>query len=157
MDKNINIAKILKKVPKGTKLWSPICGECKLLYITFIDSSINVSVEENDSPSFTFLSDGRYADYPDAECLLFPSKEHRNWSTFKAPWQHKHFEAYQKVFVAADYDNGTAKGGKIWCADLYGHYDSERKIHYCVGYSEFTDDEIIPYEGNKNKLGKPVE
>lgn len=85
MDKNINIAKILKNVPKGTKLWSPICGECKLRYITFMDSFINVSVEEDDSISFTFLPDGRYADYSDAECLLFPSKEHRNWSTFKLP------------------------------------------------------------------------
>lgn len=76
-------------------------------------------------------------------CVLFPSRDCLSWRDFKAPWEHKHFEAYQKVLVAADYDNGTAKGGKIWCADLYGHYDSERKIHYCVGYSEFTDDEII--------------
>lgn len=156
MDKNINIAKILKNVPKGTKLWSPICGECKLLYITFIDSSINVSVEENDSPSFTFLSDGRYADYPDAECLLFPSKEHRNWSTFKLPQKHKHFEPYQKVLVAVDYLKDESYVGKIWCADLYGHYDKLSDTHYLVGLSGMTNEEIIPYEGNEYKLGKPV-
>ena len=41
--------------------------------------------------------------------------------------------------------------------DLYGRYDSEKKIHYCVGYSEFTDDEIIPYEDNEDKLGTLIE
>lgn len=150
MDKNINIAKILKNVPKGTKLWSPICGECKLLYITFIDSSINVSVEENDSPSFTFLSDGRYADYPDAECLLFPSKEHRNWSTFKLPQKHKHFEPYQKVLVQS-----IGFNVRVWVADIYSHYRGE--THYTITGIGCSDNEILPYEGNEYKLGKVIE
>lgn len=150
MDKNINIAKILKNVPKGTKLWSPICGECKLLYITFIDSSINVSVEENDSPSFTFLSDGRYADYPDAECLLFPSKEHRNWSTFKLPQKHKHFEPFQKILVQSICFNV-----RVWVADIYSHYRGE--THYTMTGIGCSDNEILPYEGNEYKLGKVIE
>ena len=29
----INIADILKDCPKGTKLYSPICGECRLIKI----------------------------------------------------------------------------------------------------------------------------
>lgn len=33
MEKEINIAEILKDKPQGTKLYSPICGECKLSYI----------------------------------------------------------------------------------------------------------------------------
>lgn len=150
MDKNINIAKILKNVPKGTKLWSPICGECKLLYITFIDSSINVSVEENDSPSFTFLSDGRYADYPDAECLLFPSKEHRNWSTFKLPQKHKHFEPFQKILVQS-----IGFNVRVWVADIYSHYRDE--THYTITGIGCSDNEILPYEGNEYKLGKVIE
>lgn len=30
MNKNLDLTEILKDAPKGTKLWSPICGECEL-------------------------------------------------------------------------------------------------------------------------------
>lgn len=30
MNENINLVEILKDAPKGTKLYSPICGECEL-------------------------------------------------------------------------------------------------------------------------------
>lgn len=33
MNKNFNLAKILNNAPKGTKLWSPICGECELVSV----------------------------------------------------------------------------------------------------------------------------
>ena len=28
MNENLNLIEKLKNVPKGTKLWSPICGDC---------------------------------------------------------------------------------------------------------------------------------
>lgn len=30
MNENINLVEILKNAPKGTKLWSPLCGDCTL-------------------------------------------------------------------------------------------------------------------------------
>lgn len=33
MNKNLNLAEILKDAPKGTKLWSPLCGECELVAV----------------------------------------------------------------------------------------------------------------------------
>lgn len=33
MEEKINIAQVLKGKPQGTKLYSPICGECELSYI----------------------------------------------------------------------------------------------------------------------------
>lgn len=164
MNENINLVEILKDAPKGTKLWSPLCGECILDDIdTSMTSVAPICVEVKGNEKYLdsmlfFAANGHYfTRFDDGECLLFPSKDNRDWSTFKASWNHKHFEPFQKVLVASDYDNGTVEGGKIWNADLYGHYDSERKIHFCVGYSEFTDDEIIAYEGNEDKLGKQVE
>ena len=33
MNENLNLVEILKDAPKGTKLWSPICGYCEFLKI----------------------------------------------------------------------------------------------------------------------------
>ena len=71
----MNIAEILKDAPKGTKLYSPLFGEVKLQSVS--DIMIEVRVGESTS---TFYKDGKYyQSYPNSECLLFPSKNKRNW------------------------------------------------------------------------------
>ena len=74
----INIAEMLKDCPKGMKLYSPLCGECELHVI--IGGIIHVNTKSNKLVSF--YSNGRYMQ--DGECVLFPSKENRNWSTFQS-------------------------------------------------------------------------
>lgn len=71
----MNIAEILKNVPKGTKLYSPAFGDVILEEIRqdYIRVRTNNIMRE-------FYSDGRY--YADGECMLFPSRENRDWSTF---------------------------------------------------------------------------
>jgi hypothetical protein len=79
----INILEILKNSPKDTPLYSPIFGECKLSGVCEEDTTIYVY---NKLVHTVFDSYGRYCDYgiiPDAECLLFPSKENHNWNTFE--------------------------------------------------------------------------
>lgn len=39
MNENINIAGILKDAPKGTKLWSPMFGEVRLVHVRYADTS----------------------------------------------------------------------------------------------------------------------
>lgn len=71
----MNIAEMLKDAPKGTKLYSPLFGEVELKSVS--DAMIEVRVGESTS---TFYNDGRYyKGYPSGECLLFPSKDERNW------------------------------------------------------------------------------
>lgn len=74
----INIAEILKDYPKGTELYSPICGNCKLLKIY---TGLGFDVINETGDVFNFLYDGRYA--LNGECLIFPSKDQRDWSKFK--------------------------------------------------------------------------
>lgn len=76
-----NIAEILKGCPKGTKLYSPICGECYLYWVVDggkVDGEI--VVYDNNRSKYSFYKDG--TQHPMGECLLFPSKENRDWSTF---------------------------------------------------------------------------
>lgn len=71
----MNIAEILKDAPEGTKLFSPLFGEVELQSVS--DPMIEVRIEGAVS---TFYKDGRYyKSYPNSECLLFPSKDKRNW------------------------------------------------------------------------------
>ncbi len=81
MNNEINIAEILKDCPKGTKLYSPLFGD-----VTFeeVDSSyINTIKVRYNSNSYTkFHKTGLYYNYEDAECLLFPSSEMRDWKRF---------------------------------------------------------------------------
>ena len=85
-----NIAEILRNCPKGTVLYSPICGECELVSIeknseslTTIVVKAKLSFWDNEYCDFTFTEDGRA--YYEGECLLFPSKDCRDWSTFSQP------------------------------------------------------------------------
>ena len=78
MEKELNIAAILKDKPKGTKLWSPIFGEC-----TFDEISCNNSclgVDTNKRVPEIFYANGKYDE--NGECTIFPSKELRDWSKF---------------------------------------------------------------------------
>ena len=85
----INIAKLLKDAPRGMKLYSPLLGEVEFAEVMDTDYvPIRVMcgiIGER------FDKYGRYKgnEYPDAECLLFPSKEVRTWEGWKLPAQHK--------------------------------------------------------------------
>ena len=160
MNENLNISKILKNAPKGVKLWSPIYGDCEFVEIKN-DNSIfpivcKVKVKElifcQDYVFFT--AKGEYSnDFDNTECVLFPSRENRDWSTFPVEHlQHKHFEPFQKILFIVN-DNGN----KIWTPDFYSHYNEVTDEHYVVsGFIINSDDEIMPYEGNENMLGKKV-
>ena len=83
MEEKINIVKILADKPKGTKLYSSACGKCKLEEVD--DKSFKISFYNS---KFGFMNGGEgYLDkngklYDDGECIIFPSKEMRDWSKF---------------------------------------------------------------------------
>ena len=84
MENKINIAEILKDCPKGIELYSPIFGELKFNEVNAINNRILV-VQQNDYIA-EFESDGRLINCKNGECLLFPSKNQRDWSKFQRPF-----------------------------------------------------------------------
>lgn len=85
--KKINIAEILRDCPQGMELYSPMCGKCTLDNVDDSQYAITVRVEDEHQPPFYFTADGRYLDVVDAECVLFPSKDQRDWSKFQKPFK----------------------------------------------------------------------
>lgn len=82
MAKEINIAKILKDIPKGTKLWSPMLGEVAFYSVDYYDKTYPIPVRGTDGLTYRFTRYGRYYTIEGTEMLLFPSKDMRDWSKF---------------------------------------------------------------------------
>ena len=156
----MNIAEILKKCPKGTKLYSPIYGELELIGVDYNGvypiscTPIEANCPQPDKleDEVTFTEHGRYLRYyPNSECLLFPSKDQRDWNKFIVPDQvndqeTKHqFKPFDKVLVR---DGDT----EAWKCNLFG-YINKNGDYMCVNGPW---KQCIPYEGNDHLLGKTI-
>lgn len=117
----INIADILKDCPKGTKLYSPICGNCKLLKIY---NGLGFDVINDTDEVFNFSYDGRYN--LNGECCIFPSKENRDWNKFR-PFKDGDILTYTgnhtTTFIYRNKDNEPhlATSFYVGCSDAPSH------------------------------------
>lgn len=78
----MSLAKILKNCPKGMKLYSPIYGEVEFTEVSIVTGSIGCKTSNGIT---RFYPDGTY--YKGGECMLFPSKEQRDWDDFMIPFK----------------------------------------------------------------------
>ena len=143
--KTMNIAKILKKCPKGTKLYSPVYGELELDYVNdVLEYPIRCIASDGADP--LFASDGRIdCDYPDAECVLFPSRDQRDWNKFEIPNQSKpkhQFKPFEMVLVRDENDRN-------WTCNFFS-YINDYGEYICI---DSYWKQCIPYEGNEHLLG----
>lgn len=77
----MNIVEIIKKAPKDHVYWCTLRGECKV-EIDYIDKIFPIRAKFGDD--FCFITaDGRYFEGDDGECVLFPSKDNRDWAAFE--------------------------------------------------------------------------
>ena len=84
MNENIDLTKILKDCPKGTKLYSTIYGVVEFHEI-HKNRTYPILLYTNNACIVNVASDGRLDKIYNGECTLFPSKDQRDWSKFNAP------------------------------------------------------------------------
>lgn len=77
METKINIAKILKNKPEGTKLWTDMFGSVTLYVVTDACDAFQVK-HHNKDPWFD--KDGKL--YKEGVLCIYPSKSMRNWEKF---------------------------------------------------------------------------
>ena len=138
MEEKINIAEILKDKPKGIRLYSPIFGECSFSFVR--EDTNDICVKKHNGEKALFDSKGLYNIL--GECLLFPSKEMRDWSKFL--WKkgdilvsndndrHIIFEGFSK-------DDYTTFEGKYWI-----NVSKKRYVSYL--YMQKTQNYHIEYD-----------
>lgn len=82
----LDLSSILKDCRKGTRLYSPICGELVLVNIDPNGIFCKQRETVEGSKNLVFMDDGHFKNYGDwedfGECMLFPSKQQRDWSKF---------------------------------------------------------------------------
>lgn len=83
MNENIDLTKILKDCPKGTKLYSSLFGEVEFQQVE-ISFTYPIVIKLKDGLIERFTSNGKLLNHYDGECILFPSKNQRDWSKFTA-------------------------------------------------------------------------
>ena len=95
MNENIDLTKILKDCPEGWEFWSDNYGKVRFqCIIKSYTNSINypIFVRRADGHNVYYTKEGWCnSDFP-ASCLLWPSKDCRDWSKFTAPWLKKEHE-----------------------------------------------------------------
>ena len=132
MNENLNLIEILKDCPKGTKLYSTTYGDVELIRVNKndnVDYPIEIKLSDDSINSVT--TDGRLCEYYNGECVLFPSKEQRDWSKFKPSkpkFDPKTFQPFDKVLVR---DINSEK----WKIQLFSHIikDCFPYEYHCIG------------------------
>lgn len=78
--KDIDIYEILKGMPDGTPLYTPMCGNVEFTSVEADKEKSRAIWTENKNGAYSFDKHGKWV--KGGEALLFPSKEMRDWSKF---------------------------------------------------------------------------
>lgn len=150
METKINIVEILKDKPQGTKLYSFACGKCKLEEVD--DKSFKISFYNS---KFGFMNGGEgYLDkngklYDDGECIIFPSKEMRDWEKFS--WKKGDVLVSEDnvhiIFEKFEDDTYTRFKGKhyLWKGFNVEDYNKEETKMLTSVFEKATDDVALTY------------
>ena len=148
MNENIDLTKILKDCPTGTEFWSDNYGKVQFLRIgRSLDYPIRVR-RTNGFPTYYTKEGWCNIDFP-ANCLLWPSKDCRDWSKFTAPWYKKEkfdsktLKPFDRVLVRDE--------GEYWDCDFFS-YISNRNIHHPYVTIASCYDFCIPYNDDTKHL-----
>ena len=140
MEESIDLTKILKV---GDRVYSTISG----------DGVVKSTDKASKYPIFVMFDNGTCANFTAyglfrenyGECVLFPSKENRDWSKYISIMSRRNFKPFERVLCRKRRD-------EQWTACLFSHYlnDSDDFVVTVGGGCYYH---CIPYEGNEHLLG----
>lgn len=150
-----NLVNILKHCPKGTRLYSPIYGEVVLDSVQ--GKSIYTLAKTNNGATLVveFNRFGRFYDeFSNSECVLFPSKDQRDWDKFRISTKKGDvimFNGQVPCLVTGDYSQDI----KNWVCGLLEDGDFCTNIihpsEWCPCFYTFATEEV------KDKLFKAMD
>ena len=157
MNENIDLTKILKDCPKGWKFYSDIYDEVTFWGFSDLVYPIQLNTKNHGAK---LLSEKGEEIIGNGKCILFPSKDQRDWSKFTAPWYKKDkfdpktLQPFDKVLVKGCVSN-------TWKCGLFSHVKDDASLYkyscagdayaVCIPYNEDTkhlvgtNDEVPEY------------
>lgn len=149
MNENIDFTKILENCPVGWEFWSDNYGKVRF---KCINKSYDrpIFVKRTDGGNAYYTKDGWCSKDFSASCLLWPSKDCRDWSKFTAPWYKKEkfnpktLKPFDKVLVKCN-------NSESWKVQLFSHIIEDDKIcpYVCISYNYKY---CIPYNNDTKHL-----
>lgn len=138
MNENIDLTQILKNCPKGTEFYSTIWGKMFFeLVVHHPNEDFPVRLKNNNNEWIFLTKEGKYNHiYEDSECILFPSKDQRDWNKFSAPW----FKSNTSIIKKEKFDPKTLQP-----FDKILVRDEEHQQWKCNFFSHIHKDVSYPY------------
>lgn len=161
MENKINIAEILRDMPKGTKLYSPLFGKCECIDVDHSEYPIIIKAQRTDGTvAKGFMKDGRYFDwFEDAECLLFPSAKMRCWDKFFRRGDIV-YNLYSKMYAVFEcwakddytefnttinyYDDHTFGGEEVCTTDSFVKATDKERVEFIEAAEKHYDGKYNP-------------
>ena len=146
MNENLNLVEILKDCPKGTKLYSTIYGDVTLFEVQN-SGRFPIKYMKRDGICNSVTARGLFSLECEGECVLFPSKDQRDWSKFKVNKERfdpKTLKPFDKVLVRNE-------NYQVWQCDLFSHIKNGgiQFMYRCVSSSHKC---CIPYNDDTKHL-----
>ena len=162
MNENIDLTKILKDCPKGTKLYSLVYGEVEFQKIELgLTHPIVIKLKNKIIERCDHY--GKLHDNYDGECILFPSKDQRDWSKFTAPWYKKEkfdpktLKPFDKVLVKC---TSIYNSNLVWRVGLFSYFhveDDSIRVYTLGSDDNAPNSYVIPYNDNTKHLVNTTE
>ena len=153
MNENLDLTKILEGCPIGTEFYHLAYGKVWLTGIDLDDNEypIRLSLHNDNYTNVTVTKEGLHLIGCSGECVLFPSKDQRDWSKFVRFWDKSKVEVekfdpntlqpFDKIIVRdGDYD--------VWTCALFSYFDGLNDdfrvitvgslYRYCIPFNEET-------------------
>ena len=160
MNEKIDLTEILKYGPVGWELYSSVLGEVSFKEITD-DKDYPITVDCENWGSESFTSEGKLYIKDNCECILFPSKDQRDWSKFTSYQYNNNEKEKEKIEPnkKEKFDPNTLKEFDrvivrkcyclYWSCDLFSYnyidFNGENKsvcigdnYSYCIPYNNET-------------------
>ena len=147
MNENLNLVEILKDCPKGTKLYSPVYEYVELVSVSLVEcAKYPIEIKDRYGVSDGITKDGRIYEEFNGECMLFPSKEQRDWSKFnvksnKPKFDPKTLKPFDKVLVR---DGNLGNWKNLFFSYIieretcYPYFCLNNQYKYCIPYNDET-------------------
>ena len=147
MNENLDLTKILDGCPKGTKFYNSIYGEVRFERIEKnVAYPIILSICNDRCNSINVTKKGLHYKDCNGECVLFPSKDQRDWRKFERFWDKPKFDPktlqpFDKVLIKDE--------DCCWTAAIFSHIDDS--IHGAICCGDFGE-QCIPYNDETKHL-----
>ena len=144
MNENLNLVEILKGCPRGTKFYSSVFGEVELLEIK--EGYLHpIGLRCFNGDRMYLTAEGKLFPTYNGECILFSSKDQRDWSKFERFWDKPRVEKFD-VNTLQPFDRVLVRfsGNLNWQIGLFGYkyekliYSNGTVYYQCIPYNDVT-------------------